>query len=382
MKLSKRDRKLQKAQRAAESRAVVDRLATVATWRERFRPLSQQILAGVLASASIPQDALVVEIGAGTGELRRWLPPDLAARTVHTEPLNEAIEELRLASDGAVIVQAGVESLPFASGEVGAVMALCVLDIVPDGAQAAREIARILRPGGVFVHLLDMTTDLSSTFSQVSAAGLVPLPNVFDDPSASRWPEDLLLVPESELVRIRDILRRNSHPLARPLAGYLAVFQNQPLAASRAVAEYNQLANHASNRELLKGMFRTAFELASPDEQEALAKFRGRPAPSSRFFAGRLVEWFSAEAGFEIVSADVVSTAGPVAPASESPHRYFSLSVGEMRRFPSPPPLLLDDELTLEDPGEGKAVGELRMFAFVARRSESPRAGSPAATSG
>lgn len=368
MKLDKRERKLQKAAREAQARAVVDRLATITEWRARFRPLSRQVMEGLLRPVAAPGSGPIVEIGAGLGELRRWLPEDVLQQVVHTEPLDLAIDQFHRSSPEAQILKAGVEALPFDKGAVGAILALCVLDIVSDGARAAREIARVLRPGGVVIHVLDMTTDLSSAFTLLSASGVIPLPNVFSDPSATRWPEDLFLIPRTELSGIRDILRRNAHPLARPLSGYLALFERQPFAAARAVAEYNQLANHAAHRDLLTLMFRTAYELAEPAERELLAQFRGQPAASSRFLAARLAEWFSPEVGFEVLASDVVTTSGPVAAPPESPFRYFSLCLGEMRQLPTLPPQRLDATALPEDPGEGQAVGELGMFVFVARR--------------
>ena len=45
------------------------------------------------------------------------------------------------------------------------------------------EIARVLAPGGRFVHLLDMATLLEQPFEKLAGSGLVPIPNVFGDPA-------------------------------------------------------------------------------------------------------------------------------------------------------------------------------------------------------
>ena len=97
----------------------------------------------------------VLEIGAGTGlNLPRYVGVD---RVVVTEP--EAAMRRRLmgrlgqARVPVEVVDAPAEALPFADGEFDTVVSTLVLCSVADPAAAAREVRRVLAPGGRFVFL-------------------------------------------------------------------------------------------------------------------------------------------------------------------------------------------------------------------------------------
>ena len=92
-------------------------------------------------------DRPVLEIGAGAGQLRGWLPPPLRARVVHSEPSDAAARALRARDANATVVRAAAEALPFAARSCGAVLGLCVFDAVADMQATAAEIARVLRAG-------------------------------------------------------------------------------------------------------------------------------------------------------------------------------------------------------------------------------------------
>jgi ubiquinone/menaquinone biosynthesis C-methylase UbiE len=324
------------------------------------------LLADVLARYVPEGEEPVVEIGAGDGQFRDWLPEQLLPRVTHTEPLAVAAREARKRHPQARIVRAPAERLPFGAGEVSCVLGSCVLDVVDDGALVARELARVLRPGGTFIHWLDMSTRLNDAFEILSHADLVPLPNVFSDPSASRWPEDMFLTARADLNLVLEILERHRHAFAKPLRQYLAVFAHLPHTLRPALAEYTQLQESASLRVALQGMFRAAAELAEPRLQERLGSFQGRPVASSRFFESRLNSYFTVAAGFEPVFSGIVAAAELLPAITEPPTQYVSSCVGEQRQLPALPAVRLCPEAPL--PGPNQTLRELGAFAYVVRR--------------
>ena len=351
---------------AAADLAVVKKLREVRRHRQPYTKLGRRLLADVLTRFLPEGDGPVVEIGAGDGQFREWLPERMLSRVTHTEPLAVAAREARKRHPVARIVRASAERLPFGDGEVSCVIGSCVLDVVDDGSVIAREVARVLRPGGTFIHWLDMSTRLNDAFDILNRADLVPLPNVFSDPSASRWPEDMFLASRADLTLVLEVLDRHHHPFAKPLRQYLAVFTHLPHTLRPALAEYTQLSESASLRSALQGMFRAAAELAEPRLQERVASFQGRPVASSRFFESRLQSYFTTAAGFEPVFSDIVAAAELVPAIMEPPTLYFGSCVGEQRQLPALPEVLLCPETPL--PEAGQMLREFGAFVFVSRR--------------
>jgi SAM-dependent methyltransferase len=92
----------------------------------------------------------VLDAGCGTGALLH----DLGRREdTDATGLDASAEALELCSRRGLrrVVRADLAALPFGAASFDAVTALDVLEHLPDDARAAREIARVLRPGGVLV---------------------------------------------------------------------------------------------------------------------------------------------------------------------------------------------------------------------------------------
>jgi SAM-dependent methyltransferase len=332
--------------------------------RAPFEDLSRRLIADTFERFPMP-DGPIVEIGMGDGQLRQRLPAALWPRLVHTEPHAAASREFRRANKDARVLQASAEQLPFEAGEAAAVVGLCVMDVVPDATAAVRELARVLRPGGRFYHWLDMSTVLTPIVASVAESELLLLPNLFTDPAAGAWPEDLFVLPRQQLAQIVAILQASGHGLARPLAQYLAVFTSSPLDNRAAASELAQLQDNSVLRDAVKGAFRTAFELASPAARQELAGFQGRPVSSSRHFEQRLRGWFGPESGFHVDESRLLRSFQHV-PRGEPPFAYMSLCVGEQRQLPYVPDALLSADATLGS--DADALLELGVFTFVASR--------------
>ena len=100
---------------------------------------------------------LVLDVATGTGRLPFFLlaEPLFAGRVVGLDAsagmLAQAAAKLAGHGDRAAFVHALAGDLPFADDTFAAVTCLEALEFLPDDAAALREMARVLRPGGVLL---------------------------------------------------------------------------------------------------------------------------------------------------------------------------------------------------------------------------------------
>lgn len=106
---------------------------------------------------SLPIERLgheVLEIGSGSGDIAarlRQTRPDLAITAIDFDPVMVEAASRRLQSYSDVTVQrADVTALPFADDSFDSVLSCLMLHHVVTWEKAIAEIARVLRPGGVF----------------------------------------------------------------------------------------------------------------------------------------------------------------------------------------------------------------------------------------
>jgi len=351
---------------SAAERAALSRLASVRRQREPFVALSRRIIANTL-DRHLPAEGRIVEIGMGDGQLRERLPAQVLPRVLHTEPQASASRAFRKEHPDVAVVQAPAEKLPLADGEAAAAIASCVMDVVPDPAAVVRELGRVLRPGGRFIHFLDMSTVLNPVVATLDGSDLLLLPNVFADPAAGAWPEDLFIIPRQQLALVVAILRERGHALARPLGQYLEVFSVSPLNVAAAVAELVHLQDNSQLRAALRGAFRAAFELAPPAARQELARFQGRPVSSALSFEQRLRSWFGPAAGFRVEQSSL-EKAFQTVPRTAGGYAYMCCSVGEQRHLPHVPDALLCEDASHVGLADDETLQELGIFVFVASK--------------
>ena len=131
------------------------------------------------------------------------------------------------------MLRASAGALPFDAGSVAAVLGLCVFDAIADQDAAVAEAARVLSPGGRFVHFMDMATLLETPFAKLHASNLVPIPNVFGDPGDHEWPLDIVLLARDWLDGVLARRDATGHPLAATLNATFAPFLGRRRSTSR-----------------------------------------------------------------------------------------------------------------------------------------------------
>jgi ubiquinone/menaquinone biosynthesis C-methylase UbiE len=99
----------------------------------------------------LPENARILEIGAGTGANFNFYPPSKCA--VASEISIKMLARARPKTNQIRLVQASAETLPFAANSFDAAFATLVLCSVPNPQKAFAELRRIVAPNGTIVLL-------------------------------------------------------------------------------------------------------------------------------------------------------------------------------------------------------------------------------------
>jgi len=107
---------------------------------------------GLIAFAGISEGQRALDVGCGTGKLTLALAQALGEENVAAVDVSEAaIAVCRERVPAADVRLASAEALPFADGAFDAALGQLVVNLVDDPPSAVREMARVVRPGGVVV---------------------------------------------------------------------------------------------------------------------------------------------------------------------------------------------------------------------------------------
>jgi len=142
---------------------------------EQIVPLAAELLAGA---------DRVLDIGAGEGQLARIAAGQGSFVTASDLTWNQIVEAAARGG-GPAFVRNGAAQLPFVEEAFDAVLACLVFEHISDVDDAIAEVARVLRPGGRFVFMLNHP--------------LLQTPN-------SGWIDDQVLDPPEQYWRIGDYL--------------------------------------------------------------------------------------------------------------------------------------------------------------------------------
>jgi SAM-dependent methyltransferase len=308
----------------------------------------------------------LVEIGAGAGQLGLWLAPEARAAAVHTDVSPPALRALRAGAPGARVVAAAAERLPFTGGRCGGALGLCVFDAIhargpAADAEAVRELARVLAPGARFLHFLDMATLLETPFAKLAASGLVPIPNLFGDPSDHEWPLDIVLVRGDWLAGLLEIAR----PLARSFGRYFGAFLARPFDTDDATALFKAVASSGARRQELQTLLVAGSRLAV---ERGYPPFEPLPFHSGKYLASVLETGFRDSGCFDVEQAAIVTRSAWREPPAGDATRYRSLALGHQRISDQLPRRLLTGPIAASDSPANRTLIEAGMFVFVAKR--------------
>lgn len=112
---------------------------------------TRRVIVAALERALGPRlaSARVLDLGCGTGFTLTQLPPGV--RSVGLDYSPAALAFARERAPSASLVRGSAYALPFADGAFDAVLALDVLEHLDDDLAAARELRRVLAPGGAAI---------------------------------------------------------------------------------------------------------------------------------------------------------------------------------------------------------------------------------------
>jgi SAM-dependent methyltransferase len=126
-----------------ETQRIEDEVGSRHWWFEGRRI----IVRSLLTSESLPSGARIYDVGCGTGQNLEML-----AAFGEVTGVDRSAEVLGLAgARGFQVLQGDIASLPLASDSADVMVAMDVLEHLDDDGEAARELFRVLRPGGLVV---------------------------------------------------------------------------------------------------------------------------------------------------------------------------------------------------------------------------------------
>ncbi len=126
-----------------------------------------------LVREQLPATAFL-DAGCGDGRYLAALSGELPARVAGVD-ISERILETARSRTSAELRQANLEALPFANGEFDLVLCSQVIEHVLDAVAAVRELARVLRAGGVLIVSTDNEHNVVSRVLNAPRTGLVRL---------------------------------------------------------------------------------------------------------------------------------------------------------------------------------------------------------------
>ena len=135
--------------RRKKSREMHDALAD--QWAEVGQEFTLGTLRAEVLAQAWPCGTTVADLGCGTGFLANWLAAR-GADVIAVDHSERMLARAREHAGGRIEFRRGeLDALPLRDGEVDAVFANLVFHHLPDHDAAAREVLRVLRPGGVVV---------------------------------------------------------------------------------------------------------------------------------------------------------------------------------------------------------------------------------------
>ena len=184
-------------------------------YQEQILPLVEELTLGF---------DKVLDIGCGEGQVTRALPSK-PSRVVGVDPSWKQVSKALERSVGEVYIQASADELPLVSGAFDAAVACLVFEHITEMREAVAEVARILKPGGRFVFLLN------HPLLQTPGSGWVE--DYPSDPPSQYWRIGQYLVEQETLEEVE--LGVEISFVHRPLSVYLNALAENELMLKRMV---------------------------------------------------------------------------------------------------------------------------------------------------
>lgn len=182
-------------------------------WQEQFTQgvdpeYTEQILP--LVATHLPDSGTLADVGCGEGQIAR-LAASAGLDVVGLDPSGAQVAEARRRGGGPAYLRAGATALPLPASSVDAAVACLVFEHIADAGAAVAEVARILRPGGTFLFLLN------HPLLQTPGSGWID--DQVLDPPEQYWRVGPYLEEATTLEEVeKDVFIRFHH---RPLSTYL-----------------------------------------------------------------------------------------------------------------------------------------------------------------
>ena len=118
-----------------------------------FAPFERRFLAGWRKEtlSRLPENACILEIGAGTGANFQFYPK--CEHAVASEISSKMLELAREKTNSIILVNADAETLPFAANSFDAAFATLVFCSIPNPENAFAELKRVVKTGGSIILL-------------------------------------------------------------------------------------------------------------------------------------------------------------------------------------------------------------------------------------
>lgn len=182
-------------------------------YTEQIIPLIATELAGL---------STIVDIGTGEGQVARVLSAD-GSTVVGVDPIRSQITEAAERGGGPLYVTSAADALPLASESVDGAVACLVFEHIDAVDEAIAEVARVLRPGGTFLFLLN------HPLLQTPGSGWID--DQILDPPEQYWRIGPYLVEAETVEEVqKDVFIRFLH---RPLSRYINSLADNGLMVSR-----------------------------------------------------------------------------------------------------------------------------------------------------
>ena len=350
----------------------LDRLARV---RAPVGPLNRRIIAHVGETwlGSIDPENRCLEIGAGDGKLRDWLPPSWLDHVVHSEPSEDYCRQFQARFPEATLCPASVYDLPFEDSSFSTVLGLCVLDALDDLEAAREQIRRVLRHGGRLIHFLDLgLACMDEILESQIRAGDVPFPNFLSDHALSSTSasdqvsllNDLMVCQRTRLLEIAQYLTDIGNPLGQMLTNYEQAFCGS---AREMSSWFMSFTNDPRRRESLRQLVGDIERLVGCYPN---LSWDWRPVSSVDQFQTRLERCFTPAHGFQIELSRVLIARDwqPRLPEFIHGERHLARIVGQVVIRKTPTPLDCGDVIFTGTGSEGDSnmLVESGLHVFVA----------------